>query len=84
MEIRTTEVNGRKVEHKDVIHQTITTRFGFWDRLKILIGKPLIIKHETYTKNDECLIVDSQSRAFVPPIIRKKNRGMIYPIESSK
>jgi len=67
-ETRKKTINGREVEYLDVIYHTTTTKFKFWDRIKILFGKEVITRSEIYTQNECCFIVGSEAEAHVAPI----------------
>lgn len=44
--------NGEKVDFKDCIHYTTTTKFPFWQRVRHLFGAPVVIKSEIYCENE--------------------------------
>lgn len=69
------KINGKEVEYLDVVHHTTTTKFGFWDRIKILLGKEVITNSELYTDHEHCIIVGSTAKTHVPPIITRKQKG---------
>ncbi len=70
-----TEVNGRMVTHKDVIHHTTTTVFGFFDRIKILFGRKVFITSQIYTMNDTCEVICSKAHTVVEKIFKNKSTG---------
>lgn len=68
-------INGRKVNYLDVIHHTTTTHLNFWDRIKVLLGKEIIVQSEIYTQHEHCIVVGSEAKGFVPRLIPKKQKG---------
>lgn len=70
-------IKGREIEYLDVIHHTTYTKFNFWDRIKILLGKEVITNSEIYTQN-ECKIVGSEAKSSISPLIVKKSKGMMH------
>jgi len=75
METQTKTIDGRTFDHKDVIHNHVTTYFSFVDRLKILFGKPVYSHSEIYTMDDEVNIVFSTTKTRVSDWFPKKNIG---------
>lgn len=78
MKTQTKFLNGREIDYKDVIHSHITTRFSFWDRVKILLGKNVRTHLQVYTGHDEALVVGSEAHTTVDRIITRKSRGMMH------
>lgn len=78
METKRKTINGREFEYLDVIHHTTTTKFKFWDRVKILFGKEIMVSSEIYTQHEWCRIIGSESRASVAPLIKRKSVGMSH------
>lgn len=83
-ESRKKTINGREVEYLDVIHHTTTTKFKFWDRIKILLGKEVITSSELYTQHEWCKVVGSEAKSSVAPLIVKKSKGMINMCDGKK
>ena len=75
MQPETKTINGREITYKDVIHHDTRTVFDFKDRLKILFGKQVTICSEIYTQ-DECNVLASQAKVYLPPFIQKPQRGL--------
>jgi hypothetical protein len=75
MKTRTKVINGKSIDYLDVVHHTTTTKFKMWDRIKILFGKEIITQSELYTNHDHCLILGTTAKSYVPPIIRRKEKG---------
>lgn len=77
------EVNGRWIEYNDVIHHTTDTRFSFWDRIKILLGKTVYINSEIYCK-EEVSVVASEANTHVARLLPSKPKGLMYePVQSN-
>ncbi len=75
MEKRTKVINGRSIDYLDVVHHTTTTKFDFWDRIKILFGSEVVTESELYTNHDHCLIVGSEAKTRIPSLIKRKHKG---------
>lgn len=82
IEYTTHIINGRQIEYLDVIYHTTTAKFTFWDRVRILFGKPLTISSSIYTKNTEILVSGSEAITSVEPFFkpRPKNTGGWAPV----
>lgn len=74
-------IGNKEIEYLDVVYHCTTTRFSFWDRIKILLGKPVIVDSEIYTLNEEVVILGSQSKSYVPVLIPKKQKGFMISDE---
>jgi hypothetical protein len=83
-ETRKKTINGREVEYLDVIHHTTTTKFKFWDRIKILLGKEVITSSELYTQHEWCKVVGSEAKTHVAPLIKRKSIGMMHSCGSEE
>lgn len=68
-------INGRTFEYGDEIIHTTTTRFGFWDRIKILFGKEVTIQSCIYAKEPVVSVMGSEARTSVASFIKPKQRG---------
>jgi hypothetical protein len=68
-------VQGRQIAHRDVVHTNVTIGFGWQDRIRILFGRTAHVDVSIYTSHDECLVVGSESKAWVEPIITRKEIG---------
>lgn len=77
-------INGREVEYFDVIFHTTTTKFKFWDRIKILFGQEATTSSEIYTQNDCCKVVGSEAKTNVAPLLKRKSFGMKRSIASDE
>ncbi len=69
------EINGRTIEYLDVVHHRTVTKFGFWDRIKILFGKEVITNSELYTDHEHCIVLGSTAKTHIPPMIIRKSKG---------
>jgi len=67
-------IDNREIEYADVIHHTTRTKFSFWERVRILLGKEAVINSEIYTKA-ECHVVYSEAKSSVVPFIVRKIVG---------
>ncbi len=68
----TTTVDGKEIEHKDVLYHEINgLSFGFWSRLKILFGKKLSIHVNYYTMNNKIKLVDSSTKILFQGMFKK-------------
>ncbi len=68
-------INGREIEYNECIYFTTTTKFKFLDRLKVFLGKEVIIKSEIYLKEEGVTVMGSESRTIVSPFMRIKSKG---------
>jgi hypothetical protein len=69
-------INGRTFDYEDkIIHHT-TSVFCFWDRIKILFGKRLIISSVIYTKAESQVVGSESEGTWVEPFVKSKLRGM--------
>lgn len=77
--------SGKEIEYLDVIHHRTITHISFWDRVKILLGRTLMVESEIYTK-EVCNVVASESKPHIPPLFKKKlplGRGMIEKLQDA-
>ena len=74
-EARKKIIDGKEIEYLDVIYHTVTTRFSFWDRIRILFGKEAITRSELYTQHEWCKVVGSEAKTHVMPLISRKSTG---------
>ncbi len=77
MKTTTTKINGNLIEHNDVIFNRVTTSFSIWDRVKLLLGYKAITESSIYTLNEDAKVVASVSTTYVPPLIKRRSKGMI-------
>ena len=66
--------DGRVIQHRDIIHHTVTTKFSWKDRWRIFFGKPVIIMSEIYTDHEDAKVLGSEAGAMVPRIFPKKTK----------
>ena len=77
MKIERTIVDGKEIEHLDVIHHSTTTEFGFKDRIKILFGAKIFIDSKIYTKNEYCSVVIAEAKGHTSRLFkRRKQKGL--------
>lgn len=69
-------LNDRQIEYADVIYHTTKTKFGFWDRIKIMLGKNAVTISEIYSKHEDAKIVGSEAKTYVERLIQKESVGM--------
>jgi uncharacterized membrane protein len=83
-----TIVNGKEIEHLDVIHHSTTGRLDFWSRIKMLFGKQVTFSVVIYTMHEHCIVVGAVPNAWVGPLIKPKNKGMVqcgeYPLNTEE
>lgn len=88
VEFKRTIINGKEIVHLDVIKNTTTVKPLFWERIKILIGKPIIVVSEIFTLHEECHITETVAHYKIPPLIQKKEQGQAQeghiPMSSAK
>lgn len=88
VEFKRTIINSKEIVHLDVIKNTTTVRPLFWERIKILIGKPIIVVSEIFTLHEECHITETVAHYKIPPLIQKKEQGQTQeghiPMSSAK
>lgn len=80
-------INGRTFKHLDVVHHTTTTKFKFWDRIKILLGREAITQSKLYTAHEYCNIVGSEAKTFVAVLFQKRRKqgyGLLEQPENNK
>jgi hypothetical protein len=78
-------VPGTDREYREVIHHTTTTHFGLWERIKILFGKPVVVRSELYASDDSVHIVGSKAIGHVPPLYTRtirKGGGLSAPLSA--
>lgn len=46
----TETINGKTFEYEDAILHTTTTKLSLKDKIKVLLGKPIIVNSTIYTK----------------------------------
>ena len=68
-------LNGIEVKHFDVIFHTTVTRFGIYDRIKILLGCKVTIRSDIYTMHEHCSVVGSEARTSVEILFPRKKGG---------
>ncbi len=73
-----TTINGKEIEHLDVVFHTTRTKFRMWDRIKILLGKEVVIESELYTMHEHCKIAGSKAKGYVPKLFPSKEKGGIF------
>lgn len=54
-----------KTKAKDVIYNTSTMQFGFWDRVKILYGKKVITNLQIYCEVPDACVIGTEAKTFV-------------------
>lgn len=72
-----TIINGKEIEHGDVIFHTTTTKLDFLDRIRILFGSSIIIRSKLYTPYPEVHILASEANTHVERLFPSKNIGMM-------
>lgn len=71
-------------DHKtDIIYNNVTVYFKFWDRVKILLGKPAIVKSTIYTLHQDAKIIGSTAETTVPVLIKRKPKHGGLEIKSA-
>lgn len=59
---------------RDIIFHTTTTHLSLWDRLKVLMGKPVIVKSEItceVLRSAEYIVVIKESaKSHVPSLLK--------------
>jgi len=68
-------INSREFEYGDEVIHTTTTFLGFWDRIKVLFGKPVIVQSSIYCKEPVVSVMGSEARTTVPRFIQRKQKG---------
>jgi hypothetical protein len=77
-DIRKKTINGREIEYLDVIHHHATIQFSVWDRIKILIGKKVVVSSDIYVMSQCCIVSGSEAVTRVYPLIQRKSKGFVY------
>jgi hypothetical protein len=65
MVLQTTIVGGKAIKHKDAIHYNTVSQFPFWDRVRILFGKKVVIHSVIFTMNNQANVVETASVTIV-------------------
>jgi hypothetical protein len=65
MDVQSTNVNGKTIRHKDVIHYSTTSSFTWKQRLKILFGKKVSIYSVLFTMNNKIEMVDTATMTVI-------------------
>ena len=60
---------------KDVIYHNTTTKFKFWDRLRILVGQPVHVNSEI-EREDKEVTGRATAKSYVPKLFQKKIPGL--------
>lgn len=55
--IMISEVNGKEVRHLEVLYHNTKTTFSFWDRVRILFGRQVVVSSRIYTMNESVDVV---------------------------
>lgn len=68
---------------RDIIHHTTTTHLSFWDRVKVLIGRPVVVRSEIVVDihPTAVIIAKKSATASVPPILDLREKGQC-PLET--
>ena len=51
-------------EYKDIILHTTEIKLSIKDRIKVLLGKKIILKSRIYTK-EECIIIHTETKVII-------------------
>lgn len=70
-------VNNREIEYGDCIIHTTTSNFSFWDRVRIFLGKKVIITSKIYTA-EVANTIASEASTYVQKFKKSKNVGMMH------
>lgn len=70
---------------RDTIYHNTTTHLSFWNRVKVLLGKPVIVESEiiveTPCENGFLRIVGKGvSRPIIPSLFPKKQKGGLQEV----
>lgn len=68
-------IEGKEIEHQDVIHHNTITSLSFKDRLRVLFGKKIHVESRIYTDHEYCLVLGSDSKTYVEKIYQRKPKG---------
>ncbi len=69
-----TRTKTEPIEFKDCIHHTTTTKFPFWQRVKHLLGAPVMLKSEIHCQN-EVGYIKAKAVGMHTRIFPKKSKG---------
>lgn len=66
--------NGVTVKFKDCIHHTTTTKFPLLQRIKHLLGAPVVIKSELHCENEPGYIL-SEAKGVNTRVFKRRRKG---------
>lgn len=76
METKSTNLNGKNITHKEVIHYNTITSLTFKERLKVFLGKKIHIYSIIFTMQNKIDIVETASMTVIG---EQKPAGKIPP-----
>lgn len=69
--------DGRTIKYLDVVnHETTGIRFSFWNRIKILFGKPINMYSKIYTQHSHCNVSHGETFFTVADLFNKKQKSV--------
>lgn len=80
VELKKFKVKGRNITYRLLLDDFHTVRFTFWQRIKILLGKPLIMEHYLFVLNKDIKVSASDTQFTIEPLFGKPN----HPIYQGK
>lgn len=65
---------GKEIQYRDEIYHNTVTVLDFWDRIRVLFGKPIRINSTIYTR-DAVDVVGCFAKPTVDKIFKRKSKG---------
>lgn len=69
-----TKTENKEIEFKDCIHHTTTTKFPFWQRVRHLLGAPVMVKSKIHCQH-EVGYTESEAFGMGTRIFPKRPKG---------
>ncbi len=60
---------------ENIIYHNTFHKFKLWDRIKILLGRELMIRSEIETEGKAKITGNSKAKSSVAPIFRRRTKG---------
>ena len=60
---------------ENIIYHNTFHKFNIWDRIKILLGRELMVQSEIETEGEAKITGQSSAKAFVAPLFSKKRKA---------
>ncbi len=71
------EDEGINIEFGGKIHHTTVTMLSWWDRIKVLLGRKIIIDSDIICEQGDVRVIVSSAKTKVEPLFRRKPKGAV-------